>query len=154
VWIGERGTRLLKSKRGNEAPRENIKGSLMSCYVMLEFTAKPGTGTDVLEALRVALPETRNKEGYESLEVTVNQDDRDNIAAGDALDFSEALSKIPRLARSQWRREALRGRDSQRGYRPDPSMFRTRNTRQKESRYADLTLASESKVEVAQLGRY
>jgi quinol monooxygenase YgiN len=44
----------------------------MSCYVMLEFTAKPGTGPAVLDALRVALPETRNKEGCESLDVTVN----------------------------------------------------------------------------------
>lgn len=51
----------------------------MPCYVMLEFTAKPGTGPAVLEVLREALPETRNKEGCDSLEVTVNQDDRDNI---------------------------------------------------------------------------
>jgi quinol monooxygenase YgiN len=51
----------------------------MSCYVMLEFTAKPGTGLAVLDALRVALPETRNKEGCESLDVTVNQDDPDNM---------------------------------------------------------------------------
>ena len=51
----------------------------MPCYVMLEFTAKPGTGPAVLEALRAALPETRNKEGCESVEVTVNQDDRDNM---------------------------------------------------------------------------
>jgi quinol monooxygenase YgiN len=51
----------------------------MSCYVMVEFTAKPGTGPAVLGALRVALPDTRNKEGCESLDVTVNQDDRDNM---------------------------------------------------------------------------
>ena len=51
----------------------------MPCYVMLEFTAKPGTGPEVLEALRNALPETRNKEGCNSLEVTINQDDRDNM---------------------------------------------------------------------------
>ena len=51
----------------------------MACYVMLEFTAKPGTGSDVLEALRVALPDTRNKDGCESLDVTVNQDDPDNM---------------------------------------------------------------------------
>ena len=51
----------------------------MSCYVMLEFTAKPGTGPALLEGLRVALPETRNKEGCESVEVTVNQDSQDNI---------------------------------------------------------------------------
>jgi len=51
----------------------------MACYVMLEFTAKSGTGSALLEALRVALPETRNKAGCESVEVTVNQDDRDNM---------------------------------------------------------------------------
>ncbi|MCW5746729.1 MAG: antibiotic biosynthesis monooxygenase [Alphaproteobacteria bacterium] len=51
----------------------------MPCYVMLEFTAKPGTGPDVLAALREALPETRNKDGCLSLDVTVNQDDRDNM---------------------------------------------------------------------------
>jgi quinol monooxygenase YgiN len=51
----------------------------MACYVMLEFTAKPGTGRDMLEALREALPETRNKDGCQSLEVTVNQDNADNI---------------------------------------------------------------------------
>ena len=51
----------------------------MSCYVILEFTAKPGTGPEVLEALRQALPETRNKDGCISLDVTVNQDDRDNM---------------------------------------------------------------------------
>jgi quinol monooxygenase YgiN len=51
----------------------------MECYVMLEFTAKPGTGSGVLEALRDALPDTRNKDGCESLEVTVNQDDPDNM---------------------------------------------------------------------------
>jgi hypothetical protein len=28
---------------------------------MLEFTARPGTGAAVLEALRGALPDTRNK---------------------------------------------------------------------------------------------
>ena len=51
----------------------------MPCYVMLEFTAKPGTGPAVLEALRGALPETRNKDGCNTLEVTVNQDNRDNM---------------------------------------------------------------------------
>lgn len=51
----------------------------MPCYVMLEFTARPGSGPAVLEALRAALPDTRNKDGCESLEVTVNQDDQDNM---------------------------------------------------------------------------
>lgn len=51
----------------------------MPCYVLLEFTAKPGTGPAVLEALRQALPETRNKDGCLSLDVSVDQDDGDNI---------------------------------------------------------------------------
>ena len=51
----------------------------MPCYVMLEFTAKPGTGTAVLDALRQALPDTRKQDGCLSVEVTVNDDDRDNV---------------------------------------------------------------------------
>jgi quinol monooxygenase YgiN len=51
----------------------------MSCYVMLEFTAKKGTGAALLEALRGALPITRAKDGCESLELTVNQDEPDNM---------------------------------------------------------------------------
>jgi quinol monooxygenase YgiN len=46
---------------------------------MLEFTAKPGTGAATLEALREALPDTRNKDGCLSLDVTVNQDNPDNV---------------------------------------------------------------------------
>jgi quinol monooxygenase YgiN len=56
-----------------------LREATMPCYVMLEFTAKPGTGPAMLDALREALPETRNKPGCESLEVTVNQDNGDNI---------------------------------------------------------------------------
>lgn len=51
----------------------------MSCYVLLEFTAKPGTGAAALEALREALPETRNKDGCLNVDVTVNQDSPDNV---------------------------------------------------------------------------
>ena len=46
----------------------------MSCYVMLEFTAKPGTGPALAEGLKQALPVTRQKDGCESLQLTVNQD--------------------------------------------------------------------------------
>ncbi|WP_428673807.1 putative quinol monooxygenase [Reyranella sp.] len=52
----------------------------MSCYVVLEFTAKPGTGPALAEALKQALPITRQKQGCESLQLTVNQDDSDNMA--------------------------------------------------------------------------
>jgi quinol monooxygenase YgiN len=51
----------------------------MTCYVMLEFTAKKGLGPDLLAALRVALPTTRSKDGCLSLELTINQDNSDNM---------------------------------------------------------------------------
>jgi quinol monooxygenase YgiN len=51
----------------------------MSCLVVLEFTAKPGTGSQVVEALRGVLPETRDKDGCLGVEVHVNQDNRDNV---------------------------------------------------------------------------
>jgi quinol monooxygenase YgiN len=51
----------------------------MPCYVMLEFTAKKGTGPAVLEALRGELPTTRSKDGCQNLELTVNQDNSDNM---------------------------------------------------------------------------
>src|SRR5262249_22241120 len=55
------------------------RGPVMTCYVMLEFTAKPGTGPAVLQMLRQGLPPTRNKDGCNSLEVTINQDHTDNM---------------------------------------------------------------------------
>lgn len=39
----------------------------------------PAPGQRFWRVLREALPETRNKEGCDSLEVTVNQDNRDNM---------------------------------------------------------------------------
>lgn len=51
----------------------------MTCYVMLEFTAKKGFGADVLAALKAALPATRTKDGCLGLELTVNQDNPDNM---------------------------------------------------------------------------
>ncbi len=51
----------------------------MACYVMLEFTARKGTGSALLEMLRTALPVTRAKDGCRSLELTVNQDNTDNM---------------------------------------------------------------------------
>jgi quinol monooxygenase YgiN len=53
--------------------------TIVPCLVLLEFVAKPGTGAQMLAALREALPETRNKDGCLSVEVTRNQDDGDNI---------------------------------------------------------------------------
>ena len=51
----------------------------MTCYAMLEFTAKKGFGPDLLTGLRAALPTTRSKDGCLSLELTVNQDNSDNM---------------------------------------------------------------------------
>ena len=51
----------------------------MPFYVMLEVTAKPDTGRKMLEMFRQVLPETRNKDGCLSVEVTVNQDRTDNL---------------------------------------------------------------------------
>ena len=51
----------------------------MTCYVMLEFTAKKATGPALLEVLREELPTTRIKDGCQSLELTVNQDSPDNM---------------------------------------------------------------------------
>jgi quinol monooxygenase YgiN len=46
---------------------------------MLEFTAKKGTGPGLLGVLRGELPTTRSKDGCQSLELTVNQDNPDNM---------------------------------------------------------------------------
>jgi len=51
----------------------------MTCYVMLEFTAKKGTGPALVEGLRAALPITRSKDGCQTLELTANQDNSDNM---------------------------------------------------------------------------
>ena len=51
----------------------------MPCYVLLEFTANPGTGPAMLDSLRAALPDTRDKDGCLNVDVTVNQDNADNI---------------------------------------------------------------------------
>ncbi len=51
----------------------------MTCYVMLEFTAKKTTGPALLEVLRAELPTTRSKDGCQSLELTVNQGNPDNM---------------------------------------------------------------------------
>ncbi len=51
----------------------------MTCIVILEATAKKGTGTDLVEAFRALLPDTRNKEGCQGVEVTTNLDNADNL---------------------------------------------------------------------------
>jgi quinol monooxygenase YgiN len=51
----------------------------MACIVILEVTAKKGTGLELLETFRAILPDTRNKDGCQSVEVTTNLDNSDNL---------------------------------------------------------------------------
>ena len=51
----------------------------MTCIVILEVTAKKGTGIQLVETLRALLPNTRNKDGCQGVEVTTNLDDADNL---------------------------------------------------------------------------
>ena len=67
----------LKVREGERSAAN--RGRTMACYVMLEFTAKKGTGPALLDGLRAALPITRSKDGCQNLELTANQDNPDNI---------------------------------------------------------------------------
>ena len=51
----------------------------MTCIVLLEATAKKGTGAQLVEAFRALLPDTRSKEGCQGVEVTTNLDNADNL---------------------------------------------------------------------------
>jgi quinol monooxygenase YgiN len=51
----------------------------MTCVVILEVTAKKGTSRQLVETFRGILPDTRNKDGCQSVEVTSNLDNSDNI---------------------------------------------------------------------------
>lgn len=51
----------------------------MTCYVVLEVKAKPGTGRDLLGLIEKMLPDTRDKPGCINIDVTRNQDDPDNV---------------------------------------------------------------------------
>ena len=51
----------------------------MTCIVILEVTAKKGTGKQLVETFRTLLPDTRNKDGCQGVEVTINLDDADNL---------------------------------------------------------------------------
>jgi quinol monooxygenase YgiN len=42
----------------------------MTCIVILEVTAKKGAGMQLLETFRALLPDTRNKDGCQGVEVT------------------------------------------------------------------------------------
>jgi quinol monooxygenase YgiN len=55
------------------------EGLTMTCIVLLEATAKKGTGLQLVETFRALLPDTRNKDGCRSVEVTTNLDNSDNL---------------------------------------------------------------------------
>jgi quinol monooxygenase YgiN len=67
-------------RNGHQSEGEsNTRRAAMTCYVMVECTAKKATGSVLLEVLRGELPITRTKDGCQSLELTVNQDNPDNM---------------------------------------------------------------------------
>jgi quinol monooxygenase YgiN len=51
----------------------------MACVVILEVTAKKGTGSQLVEAFRAILPDTRKRDGCQRVEVTTNLDNSDNL---------------------------------------------------------------------------
>ena len=51
----------------------------MTLHVMVEMTARKGSEAALLEALHRDLPTTRASDGCQSLELTVNTDDPDNM---------------------------------------------------------------------------
>jgi quinol monooxygenase YgiN len=51
----------------------------VTLYVMVEMTAKKGSEAGLLEACRRHLPTTRAQDGCQSLELTTNMDDPDNM---------------------------------------------------------------------------
>src|ERR1700737_4130431 len=51
----------------------------MTCIVILEVTAKKGAGMQLVETFRALLPDTRNKDGCQGVEVTTNFDNADNL---------------------------------------------------------------------------
>jgi quinol monooxygenase YgiN len=51
----------------------------MTCIVVLEATAKKGAGTQLVEAFRGLLPDTRGREGCERVEVGTNLDNPDGL---------------------------------------------------------------------------
>jgi quinol monooxygenase YgiN len=51
----------------------------MTCTVIFEANAKNGNGVQLLETFRALLPNTRNKDGCQGVEVTTNLDNADNL---------------------------------------------------------------------------
>jgi quinol monooxygenase YgiN len=51
----------------------------MTCIVIFKATEKRGTGMQLAETFRALLPDTRNKDGCQGVEVTTNLDNPDNL---------------------------------------------------------------------------
>ena len=81
----------------------------MTCIVILEVTAKKGTGTQLVENIRALLPDTRNKDGCQSVEVTTNLDDADNLVLVERWATRKHYENYPRLAAAAWRPRQVSG---------------------------------------------
>ena len=51
----------------------------MAVVVVLDVTAKAGTGSQLLALFRRILPDTRARKGFQAIEVSVNLDNPDNL---------------------------------------------------------------------------
>ena len=76
----------------------------MTVRVILEATAKPGTGNDLVAFFRSILPQTRAFEGCRSVETLQNSDDADNVVLVEVWDTREHFERY--LA---WRQEGSTG---------------------------------------------
>ena len=75
----------------------------MACIVILEVTAKKGTGLQLVETFRALLPDTRNKDGCQSVEVTTNLDNSDNLVLVEHwATYAPTLRELSRLATAAW----------------------------------------------------
>ena len=53
----------------------------MVCVVTVDIPCKKGTGKQMLEGFKEMLPDTRERDGFISIEVSVDQDNPDRIFA-------------------------------------------------------------------------
>ena len=81
----------------------------MTCIVILEVTAKKGAGIQLVETFRALLPDTRNKDGCQGVEVTTNLDNADNLVLVQRWATRKTLRELPRLAAAAWRRRQVGG---------------------------------------------
>jgi quinol monooxygenase YgiN len=79
---------LVRRRTGEQATYASRMGGRWECLVgkanydplvILEATAKKGSGMELVETLRALLPDTRNKDGCQGVDVTTNLDNPDNL---------------------------------------------------------------------------